>query len=147
MISGLHNVIEEMHLLYAETSQDGGGGWRAVGRRLGVSGAYARMIAMKQRPLTPELAARWLGEDDVVVTCRVPVCPTCGGVHIAGDCRGRPVASVVTLAPDEAVIKRNGKPQRERKARRNISVSPSVWDDSNARRIAAGMTWDEWEGR
>lgn len=33
----------------------------------------------------------------------VPACPTCGEVHVAGDCHGKPVAQVVVLAPGEQV--------------------------------------------
>ena len=35
-------------------------------------------------------------------------CPSCSGVHVAGDCGGKPVAAVVTLAPGEVVTQRNG---------------------------------------
>ena len=38
-------------------------------------------------------------------------------------------------------------PRKPRKARKNISLDPAIWEASNARRIVAGMTWDEWEGR
>lgn len=39
-------------------------------------------------------------------------CPTCHEVHNAGDCHGKPVASVVTLAPGERVRKPRKQPER-----------------------------------
>lgn len=66
---------------------------------------------------------------------------------------GRPISSVVILAPGERVtdapkVSRETKmPPRPRKARKNISLDPAIWEASNVRRIEAGMTWDEWEGR
>ena len=36
----------------------------------------------------------------------VPACPSCGQVHVAGDCHGRPVAAVVVLSMGERVTQR-----------------------------------------
>ena len=36
-------------------------------------------------------------------TYQVPPCRTCGQVHVAPDCQGKPVAAVVVLAPGERV--------------------------------------------
>jgi hypothetical protein len=80
-------------------------------------------------------------------------CPTCGGIHIAGDCHGVPIASVAILRPGEVVaaagdvVKRTTKARLRKTVRKNISVDPVIWEASNARRIAAGMTWDAWEAR
>jgi len=92
------------------------------------------------------------------------VCPSClqqgkVGIHIAGDCHNAPISAVVILAPGERVTdapqsadapnvsRETLSPPRKRKARKNISLDPAIWEASNARRIVAGMTWDEWEGR
>ena len=73
-------------------------------------------------------------------------CPTCGGVHIAGDCGGRPVIAVVTLAPGEVVTQRNGHAaQRERAPRVGIGgLKPETRAKLDARRKAKGWTWDEY---
>lgn len=41
-------------------SHRGGGGWRAVGEKIGCSGAYARQIAMGAKPVTLDIAGEWI---------------------------------------------------------------------------------------
>lgn len=41
-------------------SHRGGGGWRAVGEKIGCSGAYARQIAMGAKPVTLDIASEWI---------------------------------------------------------------------------------------
>ena len=103
--TGLIDIPGQMLEFYAIVSGiEDGGGWREVGAKVGVSGAYARLIALRERPMTPVIAARWLGKVDfMVTTIRVPVCPLHGEPHVA-DCHGRAVAAVVALAPGERVV-------------------------------------------
>ena len=62
---GLLDIPAQMLAFYAETCEsDNGGGWRQVGAKAGISGAYARMIAYGKRPLTIDVAARWMGRVD-----------------------------------------------------------------------------------
>jgi len=42
----------------------------------------------------------------------VPACATCGAVHVAGDCHGKPVARVVVLAPGEQVRRSRRPPEK-----------------------------------
>jgi hypothetical protein len=108
-----------MMTFYQETaSKRGGGGWRAVGQKIGCSGAYARQLAMGTKPITPEIAGDWL-----IVTGwqvkrhEVDACPDCGDVH-TGRCNGNPVAAVVTLAPGETVRITNGTKRQRKTAKR-----------------------------
>lgn len=47
-------------------------------------------------------------------TVEVAPCPSCGAVHAAGDCHGRPVAAVVCLAPGATIRKPAPPPARWR---------------------------------
>jgi hypothetical protein len=49
-----------MTVLHEKMTRAGVGGWREIGKLIGVSGAYARMLAQETRPLTPKLVALWL---------------------------------------------------------------------------------------
>lgn len=78
---------------------------------LGVSGAYARQLALGNRPITPLIAEAWL-----IATHRKPKtiqavpCPTCGIVHGEGlDCGGAE-GDVVWVKPGQRVVKQ-GKPR------------------------------------
>lgn len=148
VLFGLRDIPAEMRLMYQESVENGGGGWRAIGEKIGVSGAYARMLATGERKLTPTLAARWLGDVDLEVTKRVEVCPSClklgkREAHIAGDCGGREVIAVVTLAPGEVVRRngheRNGPPDE----RATLHVPKDTRDAINARRRVKGLTQAE----
>lgn len=50
----------EMRALYDKMTKNGVGSWDKIGKLIGVSGPYARMLALKIRPLTTTLAVRWL---------------------------------------------------------------------------------------
>lgn len=111
-MAGIADVSAEISAFYAEfCSGKGQGGWRRVGRFLGVSGAYARQLANGEKPITEDIARTWLTKSgEIHAIIEVQVCPSCGGDHgLTGipDCHGRPVVAVVTLAPGE-VVARNG---------------------------------------
>lgn len=115
---GLLDIPAQMQAFYTELREsEAGGGWREVGEKAGISGAYARMIAYGERPLTPDVASRWMGKVDFVETVRVPACPSCGGAHVLADCHGTPVAAVVALAPGESV-RRPGKARKHKRYHR-----------------------------
>jgi hypothetical protein len=58
---GITDVRAEMLAFYKQRhSKRGGGGWRALGEMIGVSGSYARELALGEKPLTPDIAAAWL---------------------------------------------------------------------------------------
>lgn len=107
----MHNVRAEMQAFYKETaSKSKGGGWRAVGAKIGKSGAYARQIAEGQKPVTEEIAVAWmLSNGWEPKTYSYPPCPGCGGEpHVARDgCNGNGGVAVV-LAPGDRVTKRRG---------------------------------------
>lgn len=120
--AGIADVSAEISAFYAEfCSGKGQGGWRRVGRFLGVSGAYARQLANGEKPITEDIARTWLTKSgEIHAIIEVQVCPSCGGDHgLTGipDCHNNPVAAVVTLAPGEVVTQQRkpGK-ARERKA-------------------------------
>lgn len=57
----MHNIRSEINAFYKETaSKSKGGGWRAVGNKIGKSGAYARQVALGKKPLTDEIAVAWM---------------------------------------------------------------------------------------
>lgn len=93
-------------------------------------------VAEGHKLTTPKINAllRHAGKPMIPAPVEVPPCPTCGGVHIAGDCGGRPVAAVVTLAPGEVVVKQARKAQRKRKA---YHSRPCLSDDP-AERLRQG---------
>jgi hypothetical protein len=99
----MHDVRSEMQAFYKETaSKSKGGGWRAVGEKIGKSGAYARQIVNGQRAVTEEIAVAWMlsnGWHQRLIP--VPPCPDCGSVHHAR-CNGNG-GTVVVLAPGETV--------------------------------------------
>lgn len=105
----MHNVRAEMQAFYKETaSKSKGGGWRAVGAKIGKSGAYARQIAEGQKPVTEEIAVAWmLSNGWEPKTYSYPPCPGCGGEpHVAREgCNGNGGTAIV-LAPGETVMKR-----------------------------------------
>lgn len=106
--TGLVDVKAQMVAFYENARESGKGSWRVVGKIIGISGSYARMIALGESPLTPTIAARWLGTVDIEESKRVTVCPSCLAagkreVHAVGDCKGAPIAAVVVLAPGEVV--------------------------------------------
>jgi hypothetical protein len=70
-----------------------------VGNILGISGAYARELAYRKKPLNRQLVERWLMfTGEMQRTHVVNACPDCAGVH-TGRCHGRPVARVVCVKP------------------------------------------------
>ena len=101
-VRNMPDMPTQMWAVYEEMKQRRErGGWRAVGRLMKVSGAYARQLARGEKPITPTLARAWLeGTQQITQTAIAPVCPDCGNVH-TGRCHGKPVAAVVCLAPDE----------------------------------------------
>ena len=103
-VRNMPDMPTQMWAVYEEMKQRRErGGWRAVGRLMKVSGAYARQLARGEKPITPTLARAWLeGTQQITQTAIAPVCPDCGNVH-TGRCHGKPVAAVVCLAPDETV--------------------------------------------
>jgi hypothetical protein len=113
----MHDVRNEMKTFYQETaSKSKGGGWRAVGEKIGKSGAYARQIVNGQRPVTEEIAVAWMlsnGWHQRLIP--VPACPDCGSVHHAR-CNGNGGHAVV-LAPGETV-RRPGQSKPRSKVRR-----------------------------
>ena len=101
----LNDTMKHVKALNASDS------YRVLGRRFNVPFSTLRDIACGRFEHvswdTLLLVRMRLGMPDLPPTHTVDGCPTCGGVHIAGDCHGRPVAAVVTLAPGE-VVTRNG---------------------------------------
>jgi len=124
-------------------SRHGAGGWRAVGDYFGISGTYAREIALKLKPVTIEVAEAWLiATGQARVTLPVVVCPDCGMVHDAERCHNRPIAAVVILHPGEQVTQAPG-PQRVRKTpRKAVSMSQGLWEDLDSIRRKEGITWE-----
>ena len=63
----------------------------------------------------------------------VECCPTCGDVHQAGDCLGKPVAEVVVLSPGEKVAPPGARviERKQRKIKR--------WRDLPVRELAAAL--------
>lgn len=60
-MSQLSDIAEQMMAYYQDiASHRGGGGWRAVGEKIGCSGAYARQIAMGAKPVTLDIAGEWI---------------------------------------------------------------------------------------
>jgi hypothetical protein len=95
-------------------------------------------VAEGHKLTTPKVNAllRHAGKPMIPAPVEVMPCPTCGGVHVAGDCHGRPVVAVVTLAPGE-VVRRNGHaPTQTRKpdARATLHLPAELRDRINARR-------------
>lgn len=104
----MHDVRNEMQTFYKETaSKSKGGGWRAVGEKIGKSGAYARQIVNGQRSVTEEIAVAWMlssGWHQRFVP--IPACPDCGSVHHAR-CNGHN-GPVIVLAQGERVVTQRG---------------------------------------
>lgn len=63
---------------------------------------------------TLRLVRRRLGLPDPGPLKETLCCPSCGGVHAAGDCHGQPIAAIVVLAPGETVkpAPKNTRPRR-----------------------------------
>ena len=106
-MNNVHSIPSEMQAFYREiASKSKGGGWRAVGAKIGKSGAYARQIAEGQKPVTEEIAVAWMMSNGwEPKTYAYPPCPGCGGEpHVAREgCHGQPVAAVAVLAPGQTV--------------------------------------------
>jgi hypothetical protein len=114
----------EMENFYGKTRS-----WREVGLAIGKSAAYAMRVVKGTLEPSEEVLGNWyeFRTGKRAIYAMAPVCPTCGSVHIAGDCHGREVASVVTLAPDEAVVKRNGHAaHKPRKPRATVQIEPTT---------------------
>lgn len=140
-MAGIADVSAEISAFYAEfCAKKGQGGWRRVGRFLGVSGAYARELANGDKPITEDIARTWLTKSgEIHAIIEVQVCPSCGGDHgLTGipDCHGRPVVAVVTLAPGEVVRQNGHAPRKPRKAddRGTVHLPKQAIDKINARR-------------
>lgn len=142
-VRNMPDMPTQMWAVYEEMKQRRErGGWRAVGRLMKVSGAYARQLARGEKPITPTLARAWLeGTQQITQTAIAPVCPDCGNVH-TGRCHGKPVAAVVTLAPGETVVQ--AQPARRKRVVTG-KVTGRMDDDDyawhNARRAELGLTW------
>lgn len=140
------DIISGINVLYAgNLSRPGAGGWRAVGKILGISGPYAREIALGIKPLTINVATAWLiatGASKAQVLA--DVCPDCGNLH-TGRCHGEPGA-VAWIKPDQAIIKQPSSKPRRRRKRKGVSISLDLWERMNRERKAAGLTWDEYLG-
>lgn len=91
------DIRKHLQWLYDDfCSKPGHGGWRSVGLSIGISGAYARQIALGQKPVTPSIAEKWLIAYGFEPRREwVPVCPDCGKVHNGGRCNGKPVEVVL----------------------------------------------------
>ncbi len=141
-VRNMPDMPTQMWAVYEEMKQRRErGGWRAVGRLMKVSGAYARQLARGEKPITPTLARAWLeGTQQITQTAIAPVCPDCGNVH-TGRCHGKPVAAVVCLAPDETV-----RPvAKRRRSRATVGIGglhPEVRAAHDARRN--GKTWNQY---
>jgi hypothetical protein len=116
---GLTDIPSEMQALHAYFAQNGiRGGWRKVGSVLGVSGAYARELAYKTKPLNHEVIVKWLSFTgryrQMVVSKPCPSCLAQGrGAVIHGegvDCHGKPVARVVIVSGKPRNRKRYHRP-------------------------------------
>jgi hypothetical protein len=115
--------------------------WRVLAAEKGVSHNVLYALAhgewSKVSWETHRMVRRKFGLPDPGPLAYVTPCPTCGGVHIAGDCHGREVATVVTLAPGEVVVKqaarKAGKP-RKADGRGTLHVEKSLIAEINARR-------------
>lgn len=125
----MHDVIAEMNLFYREVaSKSKGGGWRAVGMKIGKSGTYARQVALGSRPLTSEIAIAWMISNgqppDLIPTHPCPSCAARGIIYSHGDkldCHDKPVVAVALLAPGEVVLPA---PMPKRKRRRKAYWRP-----------------------
>lgn len=75
---------------------------------LALSGASWWQVAHGQRITEAKINAlrAYNGLPPLPVPQLVRPCATCGDVHVAGDCHGAPVASVVCLTPEQMVAKR-----------------------------------------
>jgi hypothetical protein len=79
-------------------------------------------------------------------------CPSCHGIHIAGDCHNAPIAAVVILAPGERVtdaphVSRETLPAPQPRQRTTVGIGgiqPATRAKLDARRRAHGWTWDEY---
>lgn len=137
------DIRNEMNRAYnAFFSRSGNGGWRGLGETIGVSGAYARQVALGEKPVTLSIAEAWLISNgwkppQKVATC----CPTCAKngnyiIHGEGlDCNGKPVSSVACLAPGETV-----KPAPRRKTTRRRYWRPTLPIELQAKARRAGLT-------
>lgn len=119
--------------------------WRALAAEKGISHNVLYAIAhgewSKVSWETHRMVRRKLGLPDPGPLAYVTLCPSCGSVHIAGDCHGRPVAAVVTLAPGEVVVDQRPADQptpakRKPDARATLHVPKDLARRINARRGA-----------
>lgn len=133
-VRNMPDMPTQMWAVYEEMKQRRErGGWRAVGRLMKVSGAYARQLARGEKPITPTLARAWLeGTQQITQTTIAPVCPDCGSVH-TGRCHNRPVAAVVCLADGETV-----RPVAKPRSPRKPAHRPYITDE---RKWRAYLDW------
>jgi hypothetical protein len=120
------------------------GPWRMVGAWLGnqcKAGACCRLV--KDDTFRPSIALIALIEVSPLPQAKVEVapCPSCGLAHVAPDCHGAPVASVVILAPGETV--RPFSASRPRPERTTIPITRATRDTLRACK-PAGLSWSIW---
>jgi hypothetical protein len=138
-------VILEATKDAVNAAYDPAGSWRKLGRQYGVP--HHVLYAIKCGNWshvswdTVRLVRQRLGMDDPGPLHSMLACPTCGSVHVAGDCHGQPVAAVVILAPGETV-RTPGKP-RKRKHYHRPCMDDATWDELT-RHKDAGETWGEF---
>jgi hypothetical protein len=108
---GLLDIPVELQALHAKFGEMRlPGGWRKVGSILGISGAYARELALREKPLTTELIERWLLFTGRVRRYReVLACPDCGDAH-TGRCHGKPVTRVQIISAKPRIRRRYHRP-------------------------------------
>ncbi len=118
------NARKEHHVVDAETKnallQAKNGSLRQLAYELGYPPAYAATLSKIMLNKAGQVSQETENELrhrlglPAIGTVAVPVCPTCGAAHVAGDCHGKTVAAVVVLSSAERVTTRRQKRQPER---------------------------------
>ena len=112
----------ESHIIHESTvnalkERRNGTTLRGLATALGYPEPYAATLANILKNVPGKITA--IAEDDLrqrlglpaIGLRTVPACPSCGAVHVAQDCHGKPVAAVVVLSSEERVTRRRSKRQ------------------------------------
>jgi hypothetical protein len=87
---------------------------RSLGKPASYNATLSRVLTNKAISIDAENELRLLLGLPAIGVVPVPVCPSCGVAHVAGDCGGKDVHQVVVLGHDETVKRRRERrgPQR-----------------------------------
>lgn len=130
--------------------------WRALAEDKGVSHNVLYALAhgewSKVSWETHRMVRRKFDLPDPGPLSYVTPCPSCGGIHIAGDCHNAPISAVVILAPGERVtdapdVSRETLPAPRPRKRSTVGIGgiqPATRARLDVRRKAHGWTWDEY---